>query len=415
MNPSKKRLKSPSTLSAIIGLSFLLQNGLKADEYYSKVIEHSLVVSSAIYDYNNDGHDDLFVTGHDKQDRIWYWSPQGYVPSGNVLATRWGDRHGCQAADVNNDNLADIYCMNGASLGDRNKENELYLQQPNGSFALKPSAFGAEDPWGRGRLPLFFNFNNDGYPDLYITNYAVPREDGQPNINRVYVNTADNSGSFSEVTTKATGPHGSRCVNKGDWNKDGFDDLVTCNNDNPAWDISPGKLFKNTGQGDFQNVTDIIYRGDALWKDAVLKDMNQDGWDDLILITKNNTLEVRFNQKSGIRFGKVNYSAKMTANPQRIAIGDFNHDAVPDIYIVRSTCINDNSEDIAPDFIYFGPSWTSKIEIPQKNKGCGWGASVVDGDKILLMNGGWHWDGSNELIGDWKAFAKTYELTPLSK
>ena len=408
---STKVTKSLQLMAFLVaGISSQLVKAESA--FFAKAIDYTNVVSSVVRDFNQDGHDDFLICGHDPKDKVWYWTPQGYMPAAKALPSNWGDRHGCDSADVNQDGRMDLYCMHGADQGGGYKSNQLYIQQQNGSLALKQGDFGAEDHWGRGRYPIFFKFNNDQYPDLYITNFSTPREDGIPNINRVYVNSADGSGTFQEVTTNATGPYGSKCIGKGDWNKDGFDDLVTCND----FYIKPGKLFENNGLLGFTDVTNTIYNGNALWKDAVLKDVNKDGLDDLIIISSNNYLELRLNSGDGTRFSKVDYSEKLAYNANKVVVADVNHDSVNDLYIVRSYKCGKSSvaqADGAPDILYLGPSWV-KILIPQKNPGCGSNANVVDGDKILLMNGGWNWQGTNELVGDWDAFIRAYGLTPLS-
>src|SRR5262249_7298835 len=152
----------------------------------------------------------------------------------------WHDRHGCRAADVNRDSRLDLYCEIGAVQGTGRKMNELWLQQADGSFASAVD-FGAEDEFGRGRLPVFLDLDRDGWPDLYITNDATERHDGEVNHNRMFLNQRD--GTFREVDTIATGSAdwapGFQCVVSGDIDGDNWDDLLVCNQ------TGPGHFFIN--------------------------------------------------------------------------------------------------------------------------------------------------------------------------
>jgi hypothetical protein len=178
-------------------------------QYSAQYIETSKAWSSLVADFNNDGHDDIFITGHDEHDRIWYGTESGYVPSAFEFV--WVDRHACSAADFNLDGLLDIYCTVGANRGNGMGNNELWIQGAGNVFT-KMLGHGAEDPYGRGRYPVFFDFNHDGYPDIYVTNEATIRPDGQVNINHVFVNQAGTG--FVEAVTLATGPRGFVCTAK---------------------------------------------------------------------------------------------------------------------------------------------------------------------------------------------------------
>ena len=99
-----------------------------------------------VADFDDDGYDDVLIGRHGlglypgpddelvwvvKRDVIRYWR-DGVYEDGFVLPA--GDRHGCDAADVNLDGRLDIYCMRGADGGAGTKANELWIQQPDGDF-----------------------------------------------------------------------------------------------------------------------------------------------------------------------------------------------------------------------------------------------------------------------------------------
>jgi hypothetical protein len=358
-------------------------------QYHAEFIEHSKAWGSVVADFNNDGHDDIFITGHDEHDRIWYWTAAGYVPSNQVLV--WVDRHDCDAADVNLDGRLDLYCSVGADKGHGQGPKELWLQDASGVFVLQAN-HGAEDPYGSGRRVVFFDFNHDGYPDIYLTNERRPRADSHDSFNRVFVNQHD--AHFVEAHTLATGDHGHICAAKGDIDNDGWDDLIVCALD------APPHIYLNNRAGDF---TELVTPAVGLvWRDAKLADMNGDGLLDLVMTTAGNLLQIWFNTGTAPYFDKPAYQDHTVYTPKALTIGDFNHDGHPDVYVVqmKADCPS-QLVDVAADVLYesqAGGGWL-RVKQPQGDlNGCGFGADTVDGDKVLLMNGGIIWRGDNYVL-----------------
>jgi hypothetical protein len=378
-------------LTCVIAGALLAAAHLAAHaEYSADLIETSKAWGSVVADFNRDGHDDIFITGHDSNDRVWYWTPSGYTPSSQVL--RYVDRHDCDAADVNLDGLLDMYCAVGAEKGVGTGPKELWMQQPDGIFELRLN-FGAEDPYGRGRLPIFFDFNRDGYPDIYLTNLSTTRPDGQPNINRVFINQRGKK--FVEANTLATGPWGSKCLAKGDINHDGWDDLVVCN------ERGLGHLYINNQIGSFDDLAPRIFS--SKWIDAKLADINGDGKDDLLMITDTNRLQMWMNSGGGNFFESLSFEDALPATAVSLVVGDFNLDGRQDVYVVlRDDKCPRTLQDKAPDLVYGGRAdggW-DKTELLQDYAGCGHLADGVDGANVLLMNGGETatWRGPNYVL-----------------
>ncbi len=209
-------------------------------QYSAQFIESSKAWGSAVADFDGDGHDDFLISGHDTDDRIWYWTATGYVPGPQTLV--WVDRHDCDAADFNRDGRMDLYCTVGADKGLGEGPNELWLQGSDGWLTQVPN-HGAEDRYGSGRLPIVLDFNHDGWPDVFVTNERRDRPDGQPSINRLFLNQGGSH--FVEATTIATGEFGWSCVAKGDIDGDGWDDLLVCD------DQGPPHIYMNNRAGDF--------------------------------------------------------------------------------------------------------------------------------------------------------------------
>ncbi len=357
------------------------------------LIETAKAFGPATADYNGDGHDDIFIVGHDLYDRIWYWTPEGYVPSAQILDRKWVDRHDCDAADVNLDGRMDFYCSMGAEKGTGAKTNELWLQDADGVFS-QAAGHGADNTYGRSRHPVFFDLNHDGLPDLYDTVYDELRDDGQPNINRVYVNQG--GGRFSEVTTRATGRNGFQCGAKGDVNGDGWDDLVVCK----AHFV--GHLYLNNRRSDFDDLAEG--RFGAEWVDAKLADVTGDGRDDLLLITAGDVFQVWPNTGSMPFFTAPEFEQTLPHPGASLAVGDFNRDGRSDVYVVLADSACDVSgHDLAPDVVYSrrGAGRWNRWDPSQRYDGCGHLADVLDGKKVLLMNGAGGWFGPNYLL-EWR-------------
>ena len=381
-------------LTAIGCAALLALAGAPAGAQTSVVyLETSKAWSSVVADFNRDGHDDLFVEGHDGgEDRIWFWTAGGYLPSPFTFPSV--DRHACTAADVNQDGLMDMYCAVGAERRTGLKANELWIQQPDGRFAAVLN-FGAESPSDSSRYPLFFDLNHDGFPDLYSSSEDVPRDDGLPDYNHVYINKRDTT--FTEVQTIATGEKGWKCVSKGDVDGDGWDDLLVCSQSADA------QIFVNDHANDF---TLLASPAISQWRDAKLVDLDGDGRDDLVVVDWNNLLSVYLNTGKSPYYVTPVFRNQLTKGvPQNIAIGDFNQDGRLDIYVTMeaTTCENDASGlvDRSPDAMFWGAAgntWTKEILATTTFAGCGHRADTVDGNKVLLENGGVGYRGPNFVL-----------------
>lgn len=103
---------------------------------------------------------------------------------------------GLGVIDYNKDGWMDLYLVNGGTIDDfrsgkRRHNNVLYKNNGNGAFTDVTAQAGVQGAhWGKGVLVA--DLNNDGFDDLYVTNYG-------PNI--LYMNNGD--GTFREVTLQA--------------------------------------------------------------------------------------------------------------------------------------------------------------------------------------------------------------------
>jgi enediyne biosynthesis protein E4 len=128
-----------------------------------------------------------------------------------------------------------------------------------------------------------FDFDNDGWMDVYLTNWRPlkgvthPKYDRCQETNRLYRSRGD--GTFEDVTRRA-GLEGASFASgavTGDFDNDGFTDVYVVN-------VGRNLLYRNRGNGTFEDVTDragVGHPGTGI--SAVFLDIDKDGWLDLFV------------------------------------------------------------------------------------------------------------------------------------
>lgn len=129
---------------------------------------------------------------------------------------------------------------------------------------------------------VWFDYNNDGYVDLYIVNGSTlpamldPSFSGPRPHNYLFRNNGD--GTFTDVTAEAKveGAGWGCGAVAADYNNDGFVDLFVYN-------FGPNILYRNNGDGTFTDVTSKAgLAGDNIWSGgAAFGDYDNDGRLDL--------------------------------------------------------------------------------------------------------------------------------------
>ncbi len=126
----------------------------------------------------------------------------------------------------------------------------LYRNNGDGTFTNVAEQAGIDDPRG-GWGSLFADYDNDGYPDLYITRggWSGAAE------NTLYHNNGD--GTFTDVTHTAgvADPQSSFCAAWADYDNDGYLDLYIA--DGVIGDGAANVLYRNNGDGTFTNTAEI--------------------------------------------------------------------------------------------------------------------------------------------------------------
>jgi len=185
---------------------------------------------------------------------------------------------GVALLDYNNDGLLDILLVNGGHIPspmgvpdnfDRHDPrywNRLYRQNKDGSFTDVTQQAGLANA-GDGNYGMGVavgDYDNDGYPDLYVTSYGK---------NILYHNNGD--GTFTDVTAKAGVAGGGWSVSAGffDYDNDGKLDLFVTRY--MEWDTQHSKdcggaFHTYCPPGEFPRTTSILYhnRGDGTFEDV---------------------------------------------------------------------------------------------------------------------------------------------------
>ena len=258
--------------------NFLFRN--QGDGTFTQVTENSGVLGTglgngvAAADYNNDGLIDLFVTNYGR-DLLYRNDGNGAftevgVASGVSGGSEWST--GAAFGDYDRDGWVDLYVARYLEFDTKNPPlkgefcayrgipvmcgpkgltgapDVLYRNNGNGTFTDVTVSAGVMDHrLFYGFVPIFEDLDNDGYPELFITNDAHP--------NLLYHNQQD--GTFKEVALLwgvGYNSQGTAQANMGlavgDVGGDGFTDLFVTTFSNEYY-----PFFRNLGGGQFEEIS----------------------------------------------------------------------------------------------------------------------------------------------------------------
>ena len=347
------------------GIAFTHTNG--ADGAYH--LPETLGAGGAFFDYDNDDNLDLFLVNSGSTH-----STTANTPYKNVLYRNNGDgtftdvteqsnldtlsgyNHGVVAADYDNDSDQDLYIT---SLG----ANHLYRNNGDGTFTDTTELSGIGSTlWSSSAT--FFDYDLDGYLDLYVVNYVYYRLDQtyQPCIefgyqdycnlryyegapDQLYRNNGD--GTFTDVTkTAGINDQGGPFQGKGlgviasDLNNDGFTDLYVAN------DGTPNYLFYNNGDGTFTEIAAWVgcaYSSEGLAQAGMgvdAGDYNGDGLMDIFVTNFSEETNNLYRNNGDGTFTDTIYEVNL-GDPTYLPVGfgtgffDYDNDSDLDIFVAN--------------------------------------------------------------------------------
>jgi hypothetical protein len=329
-------------------------------------------VGVAIGDYDNDGYDDIFVSGvyhntlyHNNGDGTFtdVTEKAGLAqPPDKQYGPLWSV--GAAWVDVNNDGYLDLFVVNYLSWDGKHEPDcrfegkpeychpkfyketpsQLFLNKGNGTFADISEQAGIRAHAGKGMGVAIADYDNDGLPDIFVTN--------DKQFNFLYHNQGNNR--FDEVgfeTGVALPEHGNLISGMGtdfrDLNNDGFPDIAIAALQNETFPI-----YLNNGKGAFNEIT--ARSGMTLLSNPMsgysvnIADFDNDGWKDIfvsrgdvaspnmsvrMLVDQHNTVFRNLNGKWAALTEEAGFAAQPAKRHRGAAVADFNHDGKLDLVV----------------------------------------------------------------------------------
>ncbi|MDE0503658.1 MAG: CRTAC1 family protein [Candidatus Poribacteria bacterium] len=357
------------------GIRFKHTDGRSGERYFLE----TLGAGAAWFDYDRDGDVDLyFVNGASLP------GAQIDVPPTNVLYRNNGDMtftdvtvqakvgdgsygFGCCVGDFDNDGWQDLYITNfGANI--------LYRNNGDGSFSdVTETAGVGEERWSASAA--FADYDKDGDLDLYVANYLDYRLEENTVCHRgdlrVYCPPADftgapdtlfenkGDGTFVDVSRKSGvfNPEGKGLgVVWGDYDNDGYPDIFVAN------DTTADMLYRNNGDGTFMDVA--LFVGVALGAKGIpmggmgtsFGDYDNDGGLDIVVTNFQDDPNSLYHGEGDGTFADASYSSRLggVSLPYvgwGVDFVDLDNDGLVDLFVGNGN-IYDNVEKFDPGYTY---------------------------------------------------------------
>ncbi len=336
-----------------------------------------------IGDYDNDGKDDLFVSYwgenalyHNNGDGTFTdVSRKAGITAGGGAVPRWNT--GCAFLDYDRDGFLDLFVANYIDFdlktvpvpengtcrykglkvacgppGLQGGRNILFRNNGDGTFTDVSERAGILNTQGTyGLGVLVADFDNDGWPDIYVANDSSPSALYRNNHDGTFLEIAIEAGVAFSADGK---PQAGMGVAAADYDGDGHLDIIKTNF---AGDTT--SLYRNLGKNLFEDMTFQAGLGRNtrfLGWGAGFLDFDNDGWPDVLLTNGHVYPEVgETSGESGYRQRKVLYrnlgngkfaDVSLEGGPgileavagRGCAFGDFDNDGDIDVVV---NCIND--------------------------------------------------------------------------
>jgi len=292
-------------------------------------------------DYDNDGDQDFFVTGFEGVNK--FYKNDGDMNFTDISSTIGFFQtdlftYGVSFADMDNDGDLDAFISNRDGVAD-DQRNYLY-RNDEGTYTDITASAGLSMSSHLSFCSIIFDYNNDGFQDIYISN------DKPDNLNILYKNNGD--GTFDDVSEYSGAGIGINAMTTtiGDYNNDGWFDIYITNTP------EGNELLRNNGDGTFTNVAEATATTfNSVGWGAVFLDADSDGLLDLYVSSDfdgsvGSFLSAAFyhqqNNETFIIPENIGFQDD-TRKSYTNAIGDIDNDGKPDIVV---------GNDIEPNFLW---------------------------------------------------------------
>lgn len=222
--------------------------------------------AAAWADIDNDGNLDLFIANENAPAQLFHNKGDGTFEEIGHLAgiDQTAFSKGVAAADYDGDGLIDFYVTN------QNGVNFLYHNNGNRTFTEVARQAGVQAP-SFSFATWFFDYDNDGWPDLFVTSYLSAIDEslktyvgGPHNAETLKLYRNKHDGTFEDVTAqvgldKVFMPMG---ANFGDIDNDGYLDIYLGVGQPSFTALLPHVLLRNDGGKSFVDVTESSGTGE---------------------------------------------------------------------------------------------------------------------------------------------------------
>jgi hypothetical protein len=390
-------------------------------------------------DYDNDGFDDLFISSFGRN-ALYHNNGNGtfteVAEKAGVASnrTRWGS--GSAFVDYDRDGHLDLFVGSYIDLDLKSAPlpetgpclykglmvacgppglaggiNALYRNNGNGTFTDVSEKTGITKSNGTYSLGvLVADFDNDGWPDIYVANDSAPAALYHNNQNGTFTDIGVEAGCAFSIDGK---PQAGMGVTAGDYDRDGWLDIFKTN-----FSGDTSSLYRNAGKGIFDDVTFLAGVGvNTRWLGwgCGFVDVDNNGWLDIFLVNGHVYPEVeKLTTEAGYAQRKVLYrnlqngrfadvteqagGAVIKPLPARgCAFGDYDNDGRMDILInpvnavpelLRAESVNQNN-------------WIKIKTVGTKSNRNGIGARIkcvtTDGSQIDEVRSGGSYYSQNDL------------------
>ena len=254
-------------------------------------------------DFNNDGNLDLFI-GNETSNPYDPQPCELYMNNGDGTFTNVAKEAGCDitafvkgvaSADYDNDGLQDIYLstVSGVRILLKNEG----VQNGTVHFRDVTQAAGLADINVKTFPTWFFDYDNDGWPDIFVCGYQPGHNNSiayamaaqalgtpDPTASTMYLYHNNHDGTFTNVSKQA-GLNQSvfaMGANFGDFDNDGYLDMYLGTGNPDYQSLDPAKLYRNVGGKRFADVTTAARVGNLQKGHGVsFADLDNDGDQDI--------------------------------------------------------------------------------------------------------------------------------------